>query len=124
MKRCNKEKYEPNKPFKNEATVQAQRANPKTRIPIRESQWSIKLREPLPLATDEAIAKGQLSVVLNASFSRPRIRERQFSGNTGPVLELIGEAVVHVEGKDAAMRAPKSGNQKEEVKDRVEETHY
>lgn len=54
-------------------------------------------------ATEEAIAVGELNVVLNAALLKRR--REVCSGSFRPPLNWIGEAVVHLEAEDATVMA-------------------
>ena len=58
----------------------------------------------------EAIAVGEVGVVLDGALFRCR---REHSGGVGPFLDGVGEAVVHLEGEDAACIAGAQGEEDE-----------
>ena len=64
---------------------------------------------------EEAIAVGEVGVVLYGALFRCR---REHSGGVGPFLDGVGEAVVHLEGEDAACVA---GAQREQDEKEEEE---
>lgn len=68
---------------------------------------------------EEAIAVGEVGVVLDGALFRCR---REHSGGVGPFLDGVGEAVVHLEGEDAACiaGAQREEDEKEEEEDEEE----
>lgn len=95
--------------------VQSQGADFESGVAARESQRS-GAAAPLceVAATEEAIAVGQFSVVLEASLRREIFGRREFSGGGGPLLHGVGEAVVHLEAEDAAVAAPEAQDREKE----------
>lgn len=79
----------------------SQRADPEGGVSIRKGKWRVELVQLA--AAEEAIAVGELGVVLDSSLLRPTIsrgRSELTSGGLGPLLDRIGEAVVHLEAED------------------------
>lgn len=93
----------------------SQGADPKGGVPIGEGERRVSDSRELP-AAKELVSVGQVSVVLEA----PLLRQVVAGGgggqafSVGPVLDGVGEAVVHLEAEDAAMAMAASADQDDE----------
>ena len=67
---------------------------------------------------EEAIVVGEVGVVLYGALFQGR---REHFGGVGPFLDEVGEAVVHLEGEDAACIAGVQGEEDEKEEEEEEE---
>lgn len=85
----------------------SQGGDPDGGVSIGESERGVPDFGELP-AAEEAVAVGQVGVVLEAALLR------EVGGGGGPPLDGVGEAVVHLEAEDAAMAAAAADQDGEE----------